>query len=119
LILSGGFNVYPRMVEEAIYLHPAVDEAVVCGAPHSHRGEIVKAYVKLKPGALLTSTELRAFLKDNLASFEMPSKIEFRTDLPKTLIGKPSRRALIAEEERRAAGYGRPAPDDLEDAVAT
>ena len=114
LILSGGFNVYPRMVEEAIYLHPAVDEAVVCGAPHSHRGEIVKAYVKLKPGAVLTSTELRNFLKDNLASFEMPAKIEFRDDLPKTLIGKPSRRALIAEEERRAAGFGRPAQDDLD-----
>ena len=117
LILSGGFNVYPRMVEEAILLHPAIEEAVVCGAPHSHRGEIVKAYVKLKPGAALTSTELRAFLKDNLAPFEMPSKVEFRDELPKTLIGKPSRKALVAEEQRRAAGYG-PSRDDLQDAVA-
>ena len=117
LILSGGFNVYPRMVEEAILLHPAVEEAVVCGAPHSHRGEIVKAYVKVKRGAALTTTELRNFLKDNLASFEMPSKIEFRDELPKTLIGKPSRKELVAEEQRRAAGYG-PSRDDREDAVA-
>ncbi len=117
LILSGGFNVYPRMVEEAILLHPAVEEAVVCGVPHSHRGEIVKAYVKLKPGTALTSTELRAFLKDNLAPFEMPSKVEFRNELPKTLIGKPSRKELVAEEQRRAAGYG-PVHDDLQDAVA-
>ena len=105
LILSGGFNVYPRMVEEAIYLHPAIDEAVVCGVPHRHRGEIVKAYVKLRPDATLTSAELRAFLKDKLAPFEMPSKVEFRDSLPHTLIGKPSRRDLIAEEERRTAGY--------------
>jgi long-chain acyl-CoA synthetase len=117
LILSGGFNVYPRMVEEAIHLHPAVEEAVVCGAPHSHRGEIVKAYIKLKPGAAVTSAELRAFLKDNLASFEMPSKIEFRDHLPKTLIGKPSRKELLAEEERRTARHG-PAADDVTDAVA-
>ena len=116
LILSGGFNVYPRMVEEAILLHPAIEEAVVCGAPHGHRGEIVKAYVKLKPGAVLTTQELRAFLKENLASFEMPSKIDFRDDLPKTLIGKPSRKALLAEEQRRAAGYDTPR-DDMEGAV--
>jgi long-chain acyl-CoA synthetase len=105
------------MVEEAIHLHPAVEEAVVCGAPHSHRGEIVKAYIKLKPGAAVTSAELRAFLKDNLASFEMPSKIEFRDHLPKTLIGKPSRKELLAEEERRVARHG-PAADDVTDAVA-
>ena len=104
LILSGGFNVYPRMVEEAIYQHPAVEEAVVCGVPHSHRGEIVKAFVKLKPGAALSSAELRAFLKEHVASFEMPSKIEFRDDLPKTLIGKPSRKELMAEERSRTAG---------------
>ena len=103
LILSGGFNVYPRMVEEAVELHEAVEEAVVCGIPHKHRGEIVKAFVKLKPGAEVTNAELRAFLKENLASFEVPSRIEFRDELPKTLIGKPSRKELIAEEERRAA----------------
>jgi long-chain acyl-CoA synthetase len=116
LILSGGFNVYPRMVEEAIHLHPAVEETVVCGVPHSHRGEIVKAFVKLKPGAELTSAELRGFLKENLASFEMPSKIEFRDELPKTLIGKPSRQALVAEEARRRTEND-PATDELQEAA--
>jgi len=103
LILSGGYNVYPRMVEEAIYLHPAVEEVVVGGAPHTHRGEIVKAYVRLKPGVTLTSRELRTFLKGELAPFEVPSQVEFRDDLPRTLIGKPWRQALRQQEERRAA----------------
>ena len=101
LILSGGFNVYPRMVEEAVELHPAVDEVTVCGIPDVHRGEIVKAYVKLKEGKSLTSGRLRAFLRDKLAPFEQPRQIEFRDDLPRTLIGKPSRHALIVEEMQR------------------
>lgn len=115
LILSGGFNVYPRMVEEAIYLHPAVEEAVVCGMPHQHRGEIVKAYVKLHDGSTLTRAELRTFLKDKLASFEIPSKVEFRDSLPHTLIGKPSRKDLMAEEERRSAGFATADTKDAED----
>jgi len=101
LILSGGFNVYPRMVEEAIELHASVEEVAVCGIPDQHRGEIVKAYVKLKEGKSLTSARLRAFLKDKLAPFEQPRQIEFRDELPRTLIGKPSRHALIVEEMRR------------------
>ncbi|MGI9417878.1 MAG: long-chain-fatty-acid--CoA ligase [Geminicoccaceae bacterium] len=101
LILSGGFNVYPRMVEEAVELHPAVDEVTVCGIPDVHRGEIVKAYVKLKEGKALTSARLRGFLRDKLAPFEQPRQIEFRDELPRTLIGKPSRHALIVEEMRR------------------
>ena len=101
LILSGGFNVYPRMVEEAVELHTAVEEVTVCGIPDPHRGEIVKAYVKLKEGKSLTSGQLRSFLKDKLAPFEQPRQIEFRDELPRTLIGKPSRHALIVEEMRR------------------
>ena len=101
LILNGGFNVYPRMVEEAIALHPAVEEATVCGVPDRHRGEVVKAYVRLREGAALSAAELRAFLKDKLAPFEQPRQIEFRERLPMTEMGKPSRRALIAEEMRR------------------
>jgi long-chain acyl-CoA synthetase len=101
LILNGGFNVYPRMVEEAIELHPAIEEVTVCGIPDQHRGETVKAYVKLKDGQRLTAGELRGFLRDKLAPFEQPRQIEFRDELPRTLIGKPSRRALIAEEMRR------------------
>ena len=101
LILSGGFNVYPRMVEEAVELHSAVEEVTVCGIPDVHRGEIVKAYVKLKEGKSLTSGQLRSFLRDKLAPFEQPRQIEFRDELPRTLIGKPSRHALIVEEMRR------------------
>ena len=113
LILSGGFNVYPRMVEEAVELHSAVDEVTVCGIPDVHRGEIVKAYVKLKEGKSLTSSQLRAFLRDKLAPFEQPRQIEFRDELPRTLIGKPSRHALIVEEMRRlneATAAGEPTP---------
>jgi long-chain acyl-CoA synthetase len=101
LILVGGFNVYPRMVEEAIELHPAIEEVSVCGVPDPHRGEIVKAFVTLRAGEALSAAELRAFLKDKLAPFEQPKQIEIRTDLPKTFVGKPSRRSLIAEEMRR------------------
>ena len=97
LIITGGFNVYPRMVEEAIHLHPAVEAAAVCGVPDSHRGEAVKAYVQLRPGKELSGGELRAFLRDKLATFEIPRRIEFRDSLPMTIIGKPSRRELIAE----------------------
>lgn len=101
LILNGGFNVYPRMVEEAIALHPDVLEVSVCGVPDRHRGEIVKAYVRCRPGGGLSAGTLRAFLKDKLAPFEQPRQIEFRDALPLTDMGKPSRRELVAEEMRR------------------
>ena len=95
-ILSGGYNVYPRLVEEAVYLHGAVEEVAVCGVPDPHRGEIVKAFVHLRDGENLTAGELRAFLKDKLASFEIPRRIEFRGTLPKTLIGKISKLELVS-----------------------
>ena len=103
LIITGGFNVYPRMVEEAIYLHPAVAEAAVCGVPDRHRGEVVKAFIKLAEGYALTGAELRAFLKDKLAPFQLPRKVEFREEIPKTLVGKPLRRQLVEEEKQRLA----------------
>jgi long-chain acyl-CoA synthetase len=89
------------MVEEAILLHPAVAEATVCGVPDRHRGETIKAYVRLCDGAGLTAGELRAVLRDKLAPFEQPKAIEFRSELPLTSLGKPSRRDLVAEEIRR------------------
>ncbi len=101
LILSGGFNVYPGMVEKAIYLHHAVDEVTVCGVPDRHRGEVIKAFVKLRDGEDLKASELRAFLKDKLAQFEIPRKIEFRDKLPRTLVGKLSRKELIEEEKAK------------------
>ncbi len=104
LIIAGGFNVYPRTVEEAIYLHPSIEEVVVAGVPDAYRGQTVKAYVKLAAGASLGEAELRTFLKDKLSPIEMPKKIEFRDSLPRTLIGKLSRKDLLDEEKRKAAG---------------
>ncbi len=101
LIISGGFNVYPRMVEEAVMLHPAVAEAAVAGVEDRHRGEVVKAFVVLRDGVTLTASELRTFLKERLAPFEVPRKVEFVDEIPKTLIGKPLRRALVAYNRHR------------------
>jgi long-chain acyl-CoA synthetase len=111
LILNAGFNVYPRMVEEAIHLHPAVAETVVCGVPDKSRGEVVKAYVKLRPGETLKPGELKRFLRDKLAPYERPRRVEFRDELPVTYIGKLSRRELVAEEVRRL-NEGLPPVDD-------
>ncbi len=102
LILSGGFNVYPRQVEEILHLHPAVEEVAVCGVADPHRGEIVKAFVKTRDGMTLTAGELKAFCKERLAPFQTPREIEFRDTLPKTLIGKIAKKELLAEEARKA-----------------
>jgi len=96
VILCGGFNVYPRMVEEVVHLHPAVAEVAVCGVPDRHRGEIVMAFVVRHPDQPLTAAELRAFLKDKLAPFQMPRRIDFRDALPKTAIGKIAKKDLVA-----------------------
>ncbi len=98
LILVGGFNVYPRVVEEAIYQHPAVAEAAVIGVPDDYLGEVPKAFVVRKPGAGLTKEELLTFLKARVGKHEMPRQVEFLDELPKTMVGKISRRALAEEE---------------------
>ena len=104
MIISGGFNVYPRHIEEAIYEHPAVAEVTVIGVPDSYRGEAAKAFVALKPGAKeFTLDELRAFLADKVAKYEQPAHLEFRAELPKTAVGKLSKKELVAEEKARAA----------------
>jgi long-chain acyl-CoA synthetase len=103
LILSGGFNVYPRAIEEAIYEHPAVAEVIVIGVPDGYRGEAAKAFVRLKPGAAaFTLDELRAFLADKLGRHEMPAYLEFRDALPKTAVGKLSKKELVEEERQKA-----------------
>ena len=101
LILAGGYNVYPRIVEDAVYRHPAVAECTVIGVPDEYRGETVKAFVVRKPGASVTADELRAFLKDHLSPIEMPKQVEFRDSLPRTLIGKLSKKELVAEEQAK------------------
>jgi long-chain acyl-CoA synthetase len=101
LILVGGYNVYPRMVEEAILRHPAVEDVAVCGIPDDYRGETVKAFIVPRPEQKVTLGELKAFLRDKLAPFEIPRSIAIRATLPRTLIGKISRKDLITEEIAR------------------
>jgi long-chain acyl-CoA synthetase len=103
MILSGGFNVYPRAIEEAIYEHSSVSEVIVVGVPDVYRGEAAKAFVKLKPGAAgFTLDELRTFLADKLGRHELPTHLELRDELPKTFVGKLSRKELVAEERLKA-----------------
>lgn len=103
LILCSGFNVYPRMIEEAILLHPAVSEVTVIGVPDEYRGECPKAFVVLKKDATLMAEKLHDFLKDKLSRIEMPNEIEFRKELPKTMIGKLSKKELVEEEQKVAS----------------
>jgi len=98
LIIVAGFNVYPRNVEQALYSHPAVEECVVAGLPDGMRGEIVKAWVKLKDGQTVSAADLRGHAGGHLAGHEVPREIEIRAEaLPKTLVGKLSRKALRDE----------------------
>ncbi len=94
LIIVGGFNVYPREVEEVLYQHPKVLEAAVVGVTHPLRGEMVKAFVVLKEGEQATETELIAFCRERLASYKVPREIEFVKELPKSAVGKILRREL-------------------------
>ena len=104
MIISGGFNVYPAVIENAIYEHPDVAEAGVVGIPDPYRGQAAKAFVVLRDGAPpLTLEALRSFLAERIGRHELPSALEIRTDLPKTGVGKLSRKDLI-EEERAATG---------------
>lgn len=102
LILCGGYNVYPRVIEDALYEHPAVAEAVVIGVPDAYRGQAPKAFVAFKPGMVAETQELCDFLTVRLNKIEMPREIEIRASLPKTLIGKLSKKELVAEEAARA-----------------
>jgi long-chain acyl-CoA synthetase len=97
MIISGGFNVYPQMIEQAIYTHPAVHEVIVIGIADDYRGEAAKAFVKLRPGAVPFSLEeLRAFLTGKLGKHELPAALDFVDELPRTTVGKLSRHQLRA-----------------------
>jgi long-chain acyl-CoA synthetase len=101
MILSGGFNVYPRDVEEVLYLHPKVREASVIGIPDAFLGERVKAFVVPQEGQSPSADEIIAFCHKHLVIYKVPTQIEFRDSLPKTLIGKVLRRVLMEEERQR------------------
>jgi long-chain acyl-CoA synthetase len=102
LIIAGGYNVYPREVEEVLSEHPKILEVAVSGVPDAYRGEIVKAFVVLRTGEQATTEEIREFAKARLAAYKVPRAVEFRDELPKTLIGKVLRRALVEEERAKA-----------------
>ncbi len=97
LILCSGYNVYPRRIEEAIYQHPAIEEVTVIGIPDDYRGEAPKAFIKLREGQSATEAEIFKFLEPKLSKIEMPSELEFRDALPKTMVGKLSKKELRAQ----------------------
>ena len=100
MINASGFKVYPRRIEDALYEHNAVAEVTVVGVPDEYRGEAPKAFVKLKEGKAATASELLQFLRGKLSKMELPAEIEFRDELPKTMVGKLSRKELRADAKR-------------------
>jgi long-chain acyl-CoA synthetase len=108
MLLCGGYNVYPRVIEEAIYEHPAVEEVCVIGIPDEYRGQSPKAFIKLKQGAsAFLLDELKEFLKTRIGKHEMVQEMELRLDLPKTAVGKLSKRDLVDEEARKRSAAAR------------
>src|SRR5260221_7366497 len=113
MIISGGFNVYPQMIEQAIYEHPAVHEVIVIGIPDDYRGEAAKAFVKLRAGATpFALDELKAFLTGKLGKHEIPAALDIVDDLPRTSVGKLSRHELrnlqpLAQPKQQLASGGR------------
>ena len=103
LILCGGYNVYPRIIEEAAYLHPAVQDAIAIAVPDSYRGQAPKLFVTLRPETETTTAEIKTFLAEHLNKIEIPKEVEIRATLPKTLVGKLSKKELVAEEAAKTA----------------
>jgi long-chain acyl-CoA synthetase len=117
MIISGGFNVYPQMIEQAIYEHASVQEVIVIGIPDDYRGEVAKAFIKLRAGASAFSLdELKSFLSAKLGRHEIPAALEFVEELPRTPVGKLSRHELRnqqaaahpASTKQQIASGGRP-----------
>ncbi|HBZ82399.1 MULTISPECIES: AMP-binding protein [Brevibacillus] len=101
MIIAGGFNIYPREVEEVLFEHPAIQEAAVIGVPDPYRGETVKAFIVFKDGKQASEEELEAHCRQKLAAYKIPRKYEVRTELPKTMVGKVLRRQLQEEDKAR------------------
>lgn len=97
MIIAGGYNIYPREVDEVLYEHPQVLDAVTVGVPDPYRGETVKAFIVLKPDEKVTEQEIIQFCKSRLAAYKVPKKVEFRESLPKTTVGKVLRKELRRE----------------------
>jgi long-chain acyl-CoA synthetase len=101
MIIVSGFNVYPNEVEDVLFTHPAVLEAAVIGVPDPYRGEAVKAFITLRPGAAATADEVIEFCRANLAKYKVPTLVEFMTSLPKSAVGKVLRRELREMESQK------------------
>jgi len=101
MIIAGGYNIYPRDIDEVLFTHPKIQDAVAVGVPDTYRGETVKAFVVLKPGEQVTEKEIIAFCRERLAKFKAPTLVEFREELPKTMIGKVLRKVLREEEIKK------------------
>lgn len=112
MIICGGFNVYPREVEEVLKQHPKILDVAVAGIPDPYRGETVKAWVVLKPGETATEEEIIEWSEERLARYKYPRYVEFRSQLPKTLVGKTLRRMLVAEERAKAQQQVAPPPEE-------
>jgi long-chain acyl-CoA synthetase len=104
IIIVSGFNVVPREVEEVLFEHPKVQEGVVVGIPDAKTGEAIKAFIVLKAGEVATPEEIIAFCREHLTNYKVPKQVEFRSELPKTMVGKLLRRVLVDEERRKAHG---------------
>jgi long-chain acyl-CoA synthetase len=102
MIIAGGFNIYPREIDEVLFQHPKVQEGVAVGIADKYRGETVKAYIVLKPGETATAEEIIAFCRGKLAAYKVPKLVEFRTSLPKSAIEKVLRKVLRGEEEAKS-----------------
>lgn len=103
MIIAGGYNIYPREVEEVLFEHPAVQEAAVIGVPDPYRGETVKAFVVFKQGKQASEDELEKHCRNRLAAYKIPRQYEFRSELPKTMVGKVLRRQLQEEDKQQRA----------------
>src|SRR5450756_965752 len=101
MIIAGGYNIYPREIDEVLFQHPKVMDAVAVGIPDEYRGETIKAFVVLEPGKEAMEEEIIAFCREKLAAYKVPKSVEFREDLPKTAIGKVLRKTLREEEEAK------------------
>ncbi|MBM4322658.1 MAG: long-chain fatty acid--CoA ligase [Deltaproteobacteria bacterium] len=106
LIIVSGFNVFPREIDELVYQHPKVKEGITIGLPDLRKGERIKVYIVLKEGEVATQEEFIAYFKERLTPYKVPSEVEFRSELPKSMIGKILRRALREEESRKAKEEG-------------
>jgi long-chain acyl-CoA synthetase len=101
MVIAGGYNIYPREIDEVLFQHPKIQDAVSVGIPDAYRGETLKAYVVLKEGESTSGEEIISFCREKLAAYKVPKSVEFRDELPKSAVGKVLRKILREEEEAK------------------